>query len=389
MARILVIRQSFYGDLDVQRKIDALVETGHEVDVICLRKPGERLRERHGPIRVYRVPLPHARGGTLVYLAKYAGFLAAAGTLAALLHLRRRYRVVEAYSMPDVLVFAALVPKLLGAKVLLTLLETMPEFFATKFERGMDHRAVRLVSAAEQASIRFADHVVTCTEEMREAFAGRGATTPITVVLNSADETIFAPGRAPVIERPGEFTVVCHGTIEERYGLDTLVRAAALTRDDLPDLRVLIFGEGEYRETLVALVEELGVGDRVDVAEGLVPLDELVGTIEGAEAGVVAMKRDAFRELTHCNKMFEFISMRVPAAVSRLRSVDAYFDEDSFGWFEPGDERDLARVLRELHADPQRRRALAEHAASVAEPYRWPHQRDVYLNAIGPLIERH
>ena len=386
VATILVIRQSFYGDLDVQRKVDALVDSGHEVDVICLRRPGERLRERHGPIRVHRIPLPHSRGGTAVYLAKYGAFLAAAGTLAALLHVRRRYSLVEVYSMPDVLVFAALVPRLTGAKVLLTLLETMPEFFATKFERGMEHRAVRLVAAAEQASIRFADHVVTCTDEMRDAFVARGARTPITVVLNSADESIFAPGRVPRVERPGEFTVVCHGTIEERYGLDTLVRAAALTREDIPNLRVLIFGEGEYRPELEALVAELGAGDRVDIAQDLIPLDELVGTIEAADAGVVAMKRDAFRELTQTNKMFEFISLGVAQAVSRLRSVANSFDDASFAWFEPGDSEDLARALRELHADPARRRALAEHAAKVAEPYRWPHQRVIYLNAVGKLL---
>jgi glycosyltransferase involved in cell wall biosynthesis len=386
VARILVIRQSYYGDLDVQRKIDALVESGHEVDVICLRRKGERLRERLGPIRVHRVPLPHRRGGTLTYLGKYGAFLAAAGTIAALLSVRRRYVMVEAYSMPDSIVFAALVPKLLGAKVLFTLLETMPEFFSTKFETTMDDRRVRLVAAVEQAALRFADAAVTCTEEMREAFVARGASTPITVVLNSADETIFAPGRGVLIDRPGEFTVVCHGTIEERYGLDTLVRAAALTREEIPELRVLIFGEGDYREELVALVAQLGVGDRVSVAEDLVPLDELVGTIEGAELGVVAMKRDAFRDLTHCNKMFEFISMRVPALVSRLRSVEAYFDAESFGWFEPGDERDLARALREAHADADRRRQLADHAAEVAEPYRWPHQRDVYLNTVQALL---
>src|SRR3954451_3827636 len=135
MARVLTIRQSYYGDLDVQRKIDALVESGHEVDAICLRKPGQPLRERLGAVTVYRVPLPHRRGGTLTYLGKYAAFLLAAGLLAAILHPRRRYALIDVYSMPDALVFAALVPKLLGARVALTLLETMPEFFSTKFER--------------------------------------------------------------------------------------------------------------------------------------------------------------------------------------------------------------------------------------------------------------
>ncbi len=80
------------------------------------------------------------------------------------------------HSLPDPLVFAALVPKLTGARVILDLHECMPEFFATKFGVALDHRGVRVVAAAEQASIRFADFAITCTEQMREAFVGAGPT---------------------------------------------------------------------------------------------------------------------------------------------------------------------------------------------------------------------
>ena len=77
--------------------------------------------------------------------------------------------------MPDALVFAAAVPRLLGARVLLDLHECMPEFFSVKYGVGPAHPALRLLAAAEQMSIRFADRVITCTEEMRETFVRRGA----------------------------------------------------------------------------------------------------------------------------------------------------------------------------------------------------------------------
>ena len=48
---------------------------------------------------------------------------------------------------------------------------------------------------------------------------------------------------------------------------------------------------------------------------GFVPIDELLRAIAGADVGVVAMKRDAFRDLTLCNKMYDFITMRRPAVV--------------------------------------------------------------------------
>jgi hypothetical protein len=66
--------------------------------------------------------------------------------------------------MPDGLVFAAAIPRLFGARVLLDLHECMPEFFATKYGVGMDHPGVRIVSAIEQVSIRFSDRVITGTD---------------------------------------------------------------------------------------------------------------------------------------------------------------------------------------------------------------------------------
>jgi peptidoglycan/xylan/chitin deacetylase (PgdA/CDA1 family) len=98
------------------------------------------------------------------------------------------------------------------------------------------------------------------------------------------------------------------------------------------------------------------------------------------------MRRDAFRDLTHCNKMFDFISMRVPAVVSRTRSVLEYFDEDCFELFDSGDAADLARAIRKLWREPARRAQLVEHASAVNQPYRWPRQREIYRATVEAVV---
>ena len=58
---------------------------------------------------------------------------------------------------PDFLVFAAAVPKLTGAKIILDMHELMPELYATKYGIGTHHPLVRLVTAAERLAVGFAD----------------------------------------------------------------------------------------------------------------------------------------------------------------------------------------------------------------------------------------
>jgi glycosyltransferase involved in cell wall biosynthesis len=387
-ARICLIRQGFYPlDPRVRREVLALSAAGHQVDVICLRRPEETGHERMGSVTVRRIPIASRGTGKARYVFEYASFLVIAALLAGALHLRRRFDVVQVNSMPDTLVFAAIVPKLLGARVLLDLHECMPEFYAVKYDVGMDHRVVRVVSWLEQAAIRFADSVITCTEQMREAFENRGAAQgKIAVVMNSASEEVFDPGRhQPAAAADGEFRLICHGSVEPRYGIDTIVRAVALLKEEIPGLRLGIYGEGSALGEIRALIRELGVEDRVYVAGGMVAMDELLRAMAASDAGVVAVRRNIFRDLTHCNKMFDFITMRKPAIVSRTRSVEAYFNDSCFQMFTSGDEVDLARAVREVFKDRGLRERLVREALRVNEPYRWPHQRDFYLGIVQRL----
>ena len=93
-----------------------------------------------------------AGAGAARRLAEYVTFFVLVGLGVAALHLRRRFDLVQVNSVPDVLVFAALLPRLSGARVLQDLQEPLPEFFATKSGVGERHPAVRLIAALEQAS---------------------------------------------------------------------------------------------------------------------------------------------------------------------------------------------------------------------------------------------
>jgi len=291
-------------------------------------------------------------------------------------------------TLPDWLVFAALVPKLLGARVLLDLHECMPEYGATKYHLSPGHPVVRALVWLEQASIRFADGVTTCTDQMRDLFVSRGAPPEkIGVVLNSMDEERLAPQRYAAPKRDDDlFVLVYHGTLDPNFGVDLAIRAVARLRDSIPGLRLRIYGEGPQRPSLEALVAELGVDDRVWFSRRFLPIPELLPCIAAADAGVVAIRRDAFRDLTHCNKMYDLIAMRKPVIISRTRAVEAYFGDDCFALFESGDDRDLARAIARLHADPALRERLVLRASEVNEPYRWIHQQDRYLDAVRALL---
>ena len=391
MASVCVIREWYYPICArVSREVDALLRAGHQVDVICVARQGQPRLERIGALSVHRLPIARRRGSALRYLFEYTMFLVAAGFLAAKLHLRRRFDLVQVNSMPDALVFAALVPRLLGARVLLDLHEVMPEYFGTKYKRPLSHPVVRVLAFIEQQSIRFAHAVITCTDPMRERFIERGAPPEkIAVLLNALDEEKFdTRSYRDAARSDDDFVLVSHGTIDESYGVDLTVRAVALLKDTIPGLRLRIYGDGPRREALRALVSELDLDDQVWFSAGWLPRGELLPRVAEADAGVRAVRRDAFTDMTNCNKMYELVALRKPVIISRTRAVEAYFGDDCFQFFQSGNVSDLARAIREIYVDPGLRSRLVRRASEVAEPYRWAHQQKRYLGIVQRLVGR-
>jgi glycosyltransferase involved in cell wall biosynthesis len=384
-----IIRHGYFPDDPRDRKMAfALIETGHSLDVICLKKKGQKAFELVRGVRVFRIPLTHKRAGWTRYFFEYSLSFLMISCLLIYLFIRNRYRVIQVCTMPDFLVFVTLIPKLCGAKIILDLHEPEPELWITKY--GQKRLRVLLWPQVklEQWAIRYADWSITVTETLRRRFAERGANiNNITVIPNVTDEKAF--DLVQICEQRKSFSIfrlVTHGTIARRYGHEITIKAVNHLRNEVPNLRFEILGDGEYKNALINLVEELGCGDRVSFL-GHLPHSDLVKTLIKADVGVIAMERSPYSELIDTNKMYEYIHLRKPIIASKLPGVEINFDDSCMMLFEPGNYRDLARCIVELYNNPEKRYELAENAYSRYEKMRWSITNWVYCEIFEKLAK--
>ena len=123
----MVVFSSYPHDARPRRAVDALLQEGMSIDLLCEADGKAPRRESLGNLRVTRIPIPRTRGGKLSYAYQYSAFIALASSIFAWRSLRKRYDLVYVHNMPDVLVVSGLLPKLLGAKVILDQHDPMPE----------------------------------------------------------------------------------------------------------------------------------------------------------------------------------------------------------------------------------------------------------------------
>lgn len=382
---VCIIRHNYYPDSHVRRDAEALVRSGHDVHVIALRRPGQAAREEVQGVTVHRMPVEHHRGTVLRYAWEYLSFAFLACLTVARLHLRRRFRVVEVDNMPDVLVFSAIVPKLLGAKVILYIFDNMPELLQVIWKVGPRHPLVRILAWMERLSAGFADRVIVSQETARQVVIARGVPEEkVSVVLNSADEAIFHPRPRPVRSQPAQpFEIVTHGAILKRYGVQVLIEAVPLLVKHGLDVRVQVFGEGEYGKELAQQAQRLGVTDRVTF-RGFVPQGELLATLSRADLGYVGMLCD----LMLSNKLVEYVSLGVPAVVARWPTFEHYFPPDTVTYYDPGDAQSLATAILSVANAPDAARARAARATAIYQAYRWSVQQEAYTGIYDELTAR-
>jgi glycosyltransferase involved in cell wall biosynthesis len=382
--RVLRITQHPYpADSIVRRDVEELTARGFDVDVVCAPPaptPGRDDAGVPGP-RVYTVPLRHRRGGLVRYALEYVAFFAAAFAAASVLGVRRRYAAVQVDNLPDTLVFAAAVPRLLGARLVLTLYELTPEMVAARFEGRLGAGVAGVARAVEAAAVRWAHHVIVVSRPCQEALLARGVPAErMSVVLNTTPWQGHRPPPAP--ERAASQCLVTHTTLVERYGVHVAVQALSRLRPAWPDLWLRVLGDGEQLPALRRLAEDLGLADRV-VFTGRLPWSETLAEVSGARLGLVPILADGYGQLLLPTKLLEYAWLGVPAVCSRLPAIEAYFPPGALAYAAPGDAADLAAQVDRLLRDPPAAEAQAARAAAAARDLAWERNRDVYLAALG------
>jgi glycosyltransferase involved in cell wall biosynthesis len=363
------------GETRVERQAGALIARGYEVDVVCLRRAGQRVVDRHSGVNVYRLAVRRHKGrGVVVQFLEYLVFLILATFKTAALHRRRRYQVVQVHNLPDFLVLAAALPKLGRARVVLDLHDLMPEFYAARFGTSLRSWAARVLVWQEQLSCRFADHVITVTKQWRQTLIDRGlAAEKVTVVMNVADSRVFhrAGLSEPRSAADGEFALLYHGNLTHRYGIDLAIEAVGLVRAQIPGICLTIHGGGDYQAALYQKAEELGLQQHIRFSHRSLPTEELPNLIRQADVGLVPYRRDLFTDGILPTKLMEYVAVGLPVIAARTPTIAAYLNETMVQFFTPGDAPDLARCIVALYHDRERLARLVEQSDEFNRRYNW------------------
>lgn len=392
--RAAVLLFSYYpADPRPRLAAEAMVTEGVSVDVICLRESqDEPRREIINGVRVLRLRLKRRRVGKIRYLTQYSAFILRSFFRLAFRSIVKRYDLVHVHNMPDVLVFSALIPKALGAKVILDLHDPMPELMRTIFKLPEQSFSVRLLKRLEKWSIAFADLVLTVNLACKKIYISRSCPPQkIKVVINSPEDDIFqfrlaSADRSNGGEPAKELVILYHGLLSPRNGFDLAVEALERARESIPGIQLKVCGERtSFFENVMESVQKRGLQESVEYL-GVRNRRQIAKIIDSCDVAIIPNHRNVFTEINTPTRIFECLALGKPVIAPRTQGIRDYFGEEDLIFFQVGDALDLAHKIEFAFSNPGKVGMIVRRGQKVYLNHQWSLEKSNLLSAISEIL---
>jgi glycosyltransferase involved in cell wall biosynthesis len=390
--RVLIVVQNLPVPFDRRVWLEAttLARAGYRVSIICPKAKGfTRSFEVLEDVHIYRYGLPVDAQGAVGFVAEFLWcFLRTAMKSVRVATTGRGFDVLHVCNPPETYWPLARFWKRLGRRFLFDHHDLSPEMFSVKFG-ATGGPALAGLRWLERKTFEAADLVVTTNESHKRVAIERGGKAPedVYVVRSGPDLerlTVYPPD--PSWRKDRRHLLVYLGEICKQDGVDHLIRALKLLRDDLgrDDLHCVLVGGGPHQPSIKAYADEVGVAELCTFT-GRVSDDDLCRILSSADLGVDPDPRNDWSDRSTMNKIMEYLFFGLPVV-----GYDLTENRVSAGpaalFATPNREPDLANRIAELLDDPARRRRMGQLGRErVRSVLAWEHSAPVLLAAYDRL----
>jgi glycosyltransferase involved in cell wall biosynthesis len=179
------------------------------------------------------------------------------------------------------------------------------------------------------------------------------------------------------------------GAIDYHRGIETVIRALPVIKNEVPDVHLLIVGQGSTAESLKELANELGVLDRITF-EGHVSESKVPSYCKASDIGLIPHLKSEQTDNSCPNKIFQYMATRLPVLTNDCRSLARLVRETGSGVvYKADDPVDMAKQVVRLYASPAEREKMGLNGSeAVKKTYHYERQVAELVNFYHELSKK-
>jgi glycogen synthase len=236
----------------------------------------------------------------------------------------------------------------------------------------------------EAELIHKADRVITVCHSIADFFASQHSIEKPAVVRNAIRlEANATDSSEEFRETISPVEVLFHGGFAYNRGLEELIEAAK----SFENATLVLRGFGSLENFLRDYVAKEGLQDVVRFDEP-VAMKDVIKSASSSDIGIIPYRPVCLNNrFSTPNKLFEFMAAGTAVVASDLPELAHVINTENIGLvFEPGQSAEIAKVINELAADPQRVTQMRKRALVAArERHNWSVEEQELLKVYTSL----
>ncbi len=181
---------------------------------------------------------------------------------------------------------------------------------------------------------------------------------------------------------PNRRVAIYQGMVFKGRGLERIIEACR----DVPDVVIVIVGEGPLRPELEGMTKKFNMSERV-IFTGLVPFQKLEDFTASADFGFTVISGKGlsyFHALP--NKLFEYIQVGIPVIGSNYPEIARIIDSEKIGYtVNPESVQEIKDAVQKMLM-PQNYRTFKERLKKIRAKYTWQEESEKYLKIIDSAL---
>lgn len=228
---------------------------------------------------------------------------------------------------------------------------------------------------------------VVHTEFQKEALVRRGVSPSSIRVIPHGAYSVFGDYH-DIDRQPEECCLLFFGHIVPHKGVDTLVDAVALLRDEFPDISLIIAGDGQIPAEAQATINQWP--ENFEVHNYYVPNDRVEDLFSRAQIIVLPYDDHLGRTKGHSGALATALSFGKPVVTSQAGDFPRLVGDTGCGRTVPsGDPELLAATIASLFRYPEIRESMAAESRRLAQKLSWENIAKEYLEVYRSVVSKH
>lgn len=392
--QMILSDNTFPPDIRVKKETKSLIQRGHNVYLLARQGKNQSKNEIYEGVFIERVHLPlydvKSIGGFLYYyLYRYFLFFPIIFT-----SWKNKADALHVHDLPLALA-TCFAGKVLRKPVIFDMHEDYVDMIASwgsKTERGTKGAVIRILSKIlaieELFCVAASSKIIVVIDEEIGRLRDMGVPEDkVVVISNTVDlyELKNIKLKSTPHELAGKFVISYVGGFSNHRGLETLIKALPLIIKDIPNVHLLLVGDGLIEAQLKSLAIELGIENKVTFT-GWIPFEEAMSYINASHLCAVPYDKTRLTNKSFPHKICQYMYFKKPILASDVASLARIIGDAHCGIiFQAENPEDLARKVVEAKNGNTLERMGEAGRIAADDKYNWEQSAQALIRIYSNL----